>query len=207
MKSKWGYWFAIVGLALALGWSLDFGHRTKKALAKAEANYSQASELNTQLQGALDKQIADSIAAIKARNERIAVLEGQAVVLTQRIGQLTNALNNANEPPTTAEIEALPIVQYLRARDKMQEERFSLAMEDNLKDHQVIDELKGVVEAKDLAIGAWKKKYESEYALRLQSEDLGVKKDARIRSLERGSTVKAIVVGAVVGTATYLIMK
>jgi hypothetical protein len=187
--------------------SVDTCRDTKSKLAVERAKYNDANKLNAELQGQLDRQIAESIALVKAREGRIAVLEGEAVVLTNRIGHLTNALVQANEPPTTAEQEALPIVQYLRARDKMQEERFSLAMADNLKDHQVIDELRGVNAAKDLQLGAWQVKFDEEHGLRLMSEDLGLAKDRRIRALERGSIVKSVVVGAVVGTATYLIFK
>lgn len=205
--SKWVPWVLAAVFAIGLGLSVRSCVGTKKALAVAEAKYSDASKLNAELQSALDKQIADSIALVKERDARIQVLEGEAIVLTERIHVLTGALDAANEPPTTAEIEALPIVQYLRARDKMQEERFSLAMADNLKDHQVIDELKGIREAQDVAIAAWKTKFDSEHSLRLKSEDLGVIKDKRIRALESGSIVKSVVVGAVVGGVTYLIMK
>ncbi|MCK7512172.1 MAG: hypothetical protein MZV70_54440 [Desulfobacterales bacterium] len=47
------------------------------------------------------------------------------------------ALNTADETAYTAEVEALPIVKYLRARDAMQEQRFSLAMEELATKDQV----------------------------------------------------------------------
>jgi len=207
MKGNWPLWVAVVGLCVGLLWSVDSCRDTRGKLKLEQAKYNQASELNTQLQAALDKQIADSIAIIKAREARIVALEGEAIVLTNKISHLTNSLSQANEPPTTAEIEALPIVQYLRARDKMQEERFSLAMAATAKDKQVIAELKGIVVDQDVIIGALTVKFNSEHSLRLASEELGSKKDARIRALEHGTIVKSVVVGAVVGTVTYLITK
>ena len=204
---QWAPWALAILMALGLAWSSCGKSRALDALAKQEAIYNEERALNEVQQGVLNYQLEQSALVIKLRSERIAVLEGEAVVLAQQVSAITHALASAQEPPTTAEIEALPIVIYFRARDKMQEERFSLAMEDNLKDHQVIDELKGIIKQKDLSIEVWAKKYEGEHHLRMMGEDLYSSSKKVIARLERGLTTRNILIGLAAGTISYLAVK
>jgi hypothetical protein len=203
----WLPWVLVAALALALGFTADSCWNGKRALEKQEAKYNEFKRITEYNDALLNAQIANSNAIIVLREERIRVLESDAVVLTNQVSQLTNALASANEPPTTAEQEALPIVLFLRARDKMQEQRFSLAMADNLKDHQVIDELKLIIIAKDSVIAAWSKKYDAEHSLRMMGEDLYSSSTKVIARLERGLTTRNVLVGLAAGAISYLAVK
>jgi len=207
LGKPWLPWVLVAALAFGLFLTADACWHSNRSLRDKEDKYNELKRITEYNETLLNAQIANQNALIVLREEHIRVLEQDAAILTAQVSSLTSALANANEPPTTAEQEALPIVIYLRARDKMQEQRFSLAMADNLKDHQVIDELKLIIIAKDLVIAAWAKKYDAEHNLRMMGEDLYSSSTKVIARLERGMTTRNILIGLAAGTVSYLAVK
>ena len=163
--------FVIGGLALLCLALLDGSCRSRREVREWRLKYEGYRAIAVADAKFRDQQIAEARAVIAARNERVGVLEAQAVTLTTRINTLTAALSSAPEPPTTDEQERLPIVIFLRARDKAHEERFSLAVEAIASKDATIAELKGIVVEKDRIIEAVESKYATEHALRLSCEE------------------------------------
>ena len=173
-------------------WRLKYeGYR---AIAEADARFR-------------NEQIAEARAIIAVREGRVVTLEAEAVTLMGHIDSLTHALASAQEPPTTAEQERLPIVVFLRAQVKAHEARFSLAVEALASKDATIAELKGVVVEKDHIIEAVTAQYDAEHALRLNCEQGIALYQKQARTLRLGGKVKTIALAVAGGLVVYSLLK
>jgi hypothetical protein len=117
--------------------------------------------------GQLTKSIVDKDRQILNIEKEITQKDEQLTVVNQRLRDL-----QAAEPPTTPEIEALPIVVNLRGQVAKLTGMFNLSQNVVVAQSQEIVELKGKVGLLELVAAEWKGAYNREYALRLSSEKL-----------------------------------
>lgn len=103
------------------------------------------------------------------------------------------AAGHASEPPTTPEIEALPIVISLRAQLKEALVGFSLAQEAIVTLKAENAELRGAIAAKDKAFADLHTKWELEESLRLAAENSFADLSKRYSKLSTKITVRQVV--------------
>jgi hypothetical protein len=189
---------AIGGLALLALFAIDRSCVADRALEKAKADYAEqvrvleadnafkrdailkAEEVITQQ----DAQIAVHVANIAAKDARITLLSGQ---LADIVGQ---------EPPTTPEVESLPIVINLREQVARLSEMFSLALAKSDAQDRVIASWQTKYAAQVEISRSWQGQFENEHVLRLESERLFGMAEHRVKSTKFWR-VTAYVAGAV----------
>jgi hypothetical protein len=112
----------------------------------------------------------------------------------------------ANEPATTPEIEAMPIVINLRAQVKELTAGFTLAQQTIAKQDKVILNLELTVKNMEGIITEWQAKFNREESLRLASENLTAKYKKTLSRRGAIITVKNVVIGClVIGTVSGLV--
>ena len=140
--------------------------------------------------------MTNEVLAIEAGNK---VKDAKIVALSTRLDELQNA-----EPPTTPEVEAMPIVINLRGQIAKLTEMFSLAQEAISARDTEISILKQMYANQVEISNEWKANYDREHALRLSCEGL-------VKHLE--SSVKAskflnkAAIVAVAGAVAYGLLK
>jgi len=197
-KSKLWVWVAIIGLVL-LNLSLwDRACRADARLAKAEAEYAEARRIAEADHELGQRRIEELTKAIGHRDEKIGELDGVIAADVARIRVLEGELRDIQdaEPPTTPEIEAMPIVINLRAQVKKLAEGFNLARETITLQSREIDELKGKCLDLEAISAEWKAAYDREHALRLAAEDLFTLSQRRVGLSKTVAKVALGVAGA-----------
>jgi chromosome segregation ATPase len=139
--------------------------------------------------------------AIGHRDEAIGKLESEVAAKNLEISAAKTELAElqAAEPPTTPEIEALPIVINLRGQVAKLTDMFNLSQNTITIQSLEIDELWGKTKLLEDVVAEWKGGYEREHALRIQAENM-FKICERGRRLQKFWKTTAIVAtGAVTG--------
>lgn len=164
-----------------------------KAIAEAghEISQNHIKELNGTIAG-LTSDIA-------GKESEIAEKDGRIAALSVRLDELQNT-----EPPTTPEIEAMPIVINLRGQVARLTEMFSLAQETINTQREEIALWAKKYEAQAAISGEWQSEYEREHQLRLMSEGIVGRLERRVRGAKFLN--KAAIV-AVAGAVAYGLLK
>lgn len=172
----------------------DYTEREKITEADKQISDARIAELNNAI-GQADKTIVNLEKVIAQKNKDITTLNGQ---LAEIVGQ---------EPPTTPEIEAMPIVVSLRAQVSKLTEMYSLSQQTITLQSQEIDVLRGKCVSLESIGAEWKGQYEREHALRLTSEGLVTSLEKRVRLSGLWGTTKTVLIGAAVGYIGYTLLK
>jgi len=148
--------------------------------------------------------IAERDKIITTQNEKIEGFVGQVTTYQRQLSVLHSQLEELQntEPPTTPEIESLPIVINLRGQVSRLTEMFTLA-------NSIIAEKDKIIKAWEVKFAAqvdisesWKKQYEDEHALRLACEGMNKTLESKVRTIAfRGKiwTAAALVAGGYAG--------
>jgi hypothetical protein len=114
-----------------------------------------------------EKNIAALNESIVTANATITAKDGQITALRTALAGLQEA-----EPPTTPEIEAMPIVINLRAQVSHLTEMFNLSQGIVAEQVKVIGAWEKKYDAQVTISDAWKREYENERRLRLMADEL-----------------------------------
>ena len=148
--------------------------------------------------------IAERDKIITTQNEKIEGFVGQVTTYQRQLSVLHSQLEELQneEPPTTPEIESLPIVINLRGQVSRLTEMFTLA-------NSIIAEKDKIIQAWEVKFAAqvdisnsWKKQYEDEHTLRLACEGMNKTLESKVRTIAfRGKiwTAAALVAGGYAG--------
>lgn len=203
----------VIWLALGLALLLTFGFLVDMAcfqlpeqLREAKAQYQSLVVETTIQNNAAQAERQALLATIAEREASEAVLKAKVAQDAKELAlaHQTIAALQASEPPTTPEIEALPVVVSLRAQVRA----FSVALavaERTISDQSDII-FKLEQDKKDLwEWGAsWEAQYEREHTLRLASENLFKLSEHRFKL---NKTVTYLVVGAAGAGLVYSLVR
>lgn len=193
--------FAILALAVVL----TFGALVDRACFQLPKELREAKAAYQTLVVATDLQNNAAQAERQALLATIAEREASEATLKQVVAQNAKELASAkqtiaqlqaNEPPTTPEIEALPVVISLRAQVR----GFSLAL--SAAEKTIADQAALIIslelDKKDLLEWgtSWKSQYEREHTLRLASENLFNLSERRFKLSTKITYVAVTAVGA-----------
>jgi chromosome segregation ATPase len=165
---------AIGGMALLTLFALDRSCVSSRELAQAKADYAEQVRLLEAANAQATERIGQMTNDIAQRDTNILKLEESVTQKDARITLLSGQLANivGQEPPTTPEIESLPIVINLRAQVKTLNEMFSLATETINDKDDIIREWEAKFNSQFKITMEWKAMYDNEHALRVQAEGL-----------------------------------
>jgi chromosome segregation ATPase len=187
---------AVVLIISLMGWS-----RSCAGTKKAKADYLAFREVVESEKLAMSNRLDFLTKAIGQRDETIGQLEHKVAQYVEKTSTLTaelTALQNA-EPPTTPEVEALPIVVNLRAQVSKVTEMLTLSQKTVTLQRQEIDAYVDKVSLLEQVIVEWKGAWDREHTLRVQAEDL-FKLYERKQKLNRfWKTTAVVATGAVAG--------
>lgn len=172
----------------------DYNELKKITEADKELSLALVAELTNAI-GQADKTIVKLNGDIKVKNDRITLLSGQ---LADIVGQ---------EPPTTPEIEAMPIVVSLRAQVKTLTDLYGISIDIITEKDKVIDLWSKKFDAEVTIAGEWKVQYEQEHRLRLLSEGLVTSLEHRVKAQGLLGKVKTVALGVAAGYVAYTIFK
>jgi hypothetical protein len=172
----------------------DYNELKKITDADHALSLSRIEEL-TQAVGQANETIVQKEADIAVKNAKI-------LVLSSRLDELID-----NEPPTTPDIEAMPIVVNLRGRVAKLTEMFTLSQDVVSLQAEEITALKGKCIALESIGDEWKKSYEKEHILRVQAEGLFKNLERRVKSQGLLGKVKSAVIVGAAGYVAYSILK
>ena len=195
---------AVLLVAAVIGWYKSF--RADKVLAQEREKYRTMVVETEILKGQSDARIAELARQISAQSDIVSGLKADILVKNQRISALSSQLDELQntEPPTTPEIESLPIVINLRGQVARLTEMFNLSQEaGKLKDQTIIaleNKFTLQVAITDEIVG----QLDREHALRLASESLANRAISRYKSSKFLN--KAAIV-AVAGAVAYGLLK
>lgn len=180
-----------------------------KKLKLAEEAYRQqvvATELLHKESDALIAAKAREAAEAMARADTLAV---DNAVLRQQVTAQAGVIADlqAAEPPTTPEIEAMPIVINLRAQVKALTHGFSLAQQTIAQQDQEIRNLRLVIADQTIMLQEWEAKFNREQALRLSSESLSAMYKRRLTTFRLTGTVKTVVIGGLAAGLVYSMVR
>lgn len=196
--NRFWHWVAIAGLAVFCLAFVDRSCNADRELAKARAAYAE----NVRLLEADNAMKRDAILRAEETITQLNVEQAQlnASIVAKNAQLATQqaeleALQNA-EPPTTPEVEALPIVISLRAQVARLSSMFTLSEAKCADYERIVASLKTELTAKDDIIASWRGQYENEHALRVQAEGL-FKDYQRAYKANKFWRTTAIIAGAV----------
>lgn len=212
MKTSKGVLCLTVGLVLLLtfGFLVDQAcFRLPSKLKEAEAKYNvlvAETELTNQAAAAERARLLEVIAKNEAREAELLAESAQYVDQIQTYRAEITRLQ-AQEPPTTPEIEALPIVINLRAQVR----QFSLALEAanqtislQAQTITLLTQDKALLRER---VDSWRGQYEREHALRLSAEGLYAKSTKVLGLFKLSGVAKDIVIGGLVAGTIYGLVK
>jgi hypothetical protein len=150
----------------------------------------------------LTKAIGRADEVIGQKETEIAVKNAKITALSNRLDELVNA-----EPPTTPEVEAMPIVVNLRGQISKLTELFSLSQQAASLQAEEIDALKGKCVDLVSIVNHLTVQYDKEHALRLSAEKLVTSLEKRVKSQGLLGKVKTIAIVTVAGSLAYSILK
>jgi hypothetical protein len=140
---------------------LKAAYETDRKIAEADhaLSLSRIEELNNA--------IGQANNAIGLKEAEIAVKNAEILVLSNQLDELIGS-----EPPTTPEIESMPIVVSLRGQVRTLTEMYSLSQETITLQSKQIWLIVGQYNAQVLISAEWKSMYDNEHALRVNCEGL-----------------------------------
>lgn len=129
---------------------------------------------------------------IRARSEANAILQASVAAKDAKITLLSGQLANivGQEPPTTPEVESLPIVINLRAQVAKLSEMFALSEAASKEKDDIIYNWEVKFNSQVKITLEWVRRYEQENALRLAAESM-------FKMSQRQSTKTKIICGAI----------
>jgi hypothetical protein len=165
-----------------------------------------------------------------------AIAEADKELSLAHIGQLTNAIGQANETivqkerviseksvlisrlsnqlddlisnePVQPELESQPLVISLRKQVSKLTDMFNLSQETVTLQSQEIDALGGKCAALESIGAEWKQMYDKEHKLRLLSEGLVTSLEHRVKAQGLLGTAKAVAIGVTAGCLVYSLLK
>jgi uncharacterized protein HemX len=173
---------------------LKAAYETDRKIAEADHALSVAhiAELNNAIASA-DKVIGQKNADIKAKSDKITLLQRR---LDDVVGQ---------EPPTTPEIESMPIVINLRAQIQNLSNMYSLATSIIDDKDEVIAQWSDKFYSMKKIAGEWKGMYDREHALRVNCEGLLGVCESRVPGPWK--TIKKVALGVAAGFIAGSLLK
>lgn len=178
-------------------------------LQEAEARYRAAVAVAAEKDAQAAEARAALVAAIAEREAMEAALKAEVAQANSELAVVSQQLEalQGQEPPTTPDIEAMPIVISLRAQVRTLSEGFSLAMETIKKQEERI-----VLLERDKAdllslVGSWKAQYEREHSLRLAAEGLYEDSQKVFGLFRLSGTVKNVVIGGLAAGTIYGLLR
>ena len=197
MKHPW-LCASLIGVSLFALFALDRSCNSDRELAKAKADYAEqvrALEADNAIKRdtilAAEKVITQQDANIAGYVGQIQTYRVEVSALRAELSTLQDA-----EPPTTPEVESLPIVINLRAQVTRLTQMFSLSEAARAEQDKVIASWREKYEAQVTISIAWKAQAENERTLRVQAESLFTKYEHARKSNKFWRTT-AYIAGAV----------
>lgn len=175
----------------------------------AEEAYRQQVVATEVLQKKSDAIIAVLTASSQAALERADGLAVENSTLKAKVAAQAGTIADlqAAEPPTTPELEALPLVISLRAQNRALLEGFTLAQQTIAQQDEEIKALRLVIVDQRLIIAEWEAKFNREQALRLSSERLSATYKRELTKFRLTGTVKTVVIGGLAAGLVYSMVK
>lgn len=193
---------AVIFLALMC---LDRSCQSDAALAQAKAEYDALKKANELYQAEQEQvllraneTIAQQDATIAAANAAIREKDARITLLSRELADIVG------QEPHQPELETEPLVINLRAQVARLSEMFALAMAANADQQRVITSWETKYDAQVSVSESWKRRYESELALRLQVEKLFRLSEQRRRSSRFWKA--AAIVGTAAGVAAGIVI-
>lgn len=191
-------WVAVALVLVTLGLGYRACIQLPAQLKQAEAKYHDLAVVTDLQNHAAQAERLALLATIAEREASEATLKAKVAQSEKELAaaRRTIAELQANEPPTTPAIEALPVVISLRAQVRA----FGVAL--TAADKTISDQsdtiLKLELDKKDLlALGeTWKSQYDREHTLRVQAEDLFKLSERRYKLNKTVTLVAVTAVGA-----------
>lgn len=196
MKKVWPIAVVIAAVLVCLYYA-DRAFQSGAKLGAAKKDYAElkkAMDADHEVQQGI---IAGAEATIAEKDAAIVTLTGAAAVKDAEIVTLKASLHDLQnaEPPTTPDIEALPIVVNLRAQVSRLTGMFTLATAAIQDRDRIIAAWESKYNAQIDVSMAWKRQYENERALRIAAEEM-FKLSERRRGAYSLATKAALVLGA-----------
>jgi len=193
-------WPAVTGIVLVLVvfYIADCLFQTNERLRKAEADYAElvrVTEADHAIQQGIiseaEARIDEQSAVIAQTTAEVETKDAEIAALKRRLAE-----EQAAEPPTTAYIEALPVVRSLRAQVSTLSELLALSEAKSAAKDRIIVSKDTIISAQADQIAAWRIQYENEHALRIGAETL-IEEFRLARRGAKAWRTAAIVAGAV----------
>jgi len=208
MKNSKGIALLAAGLVvlLLLGFLADQAcHVLPNKLKQSELKYEAYRAMSVEKDKISDAKIADLQAQL-VESEKVEAVLNQTIE-TQKVQIQAQAQTIADlqaaEPPTTPEIEAMPIVINLRAQIKALVQGFSLAQQTIAEQEKLIVQLKMDKEILTGQVNEWIAKYNREHTLRLAAEGLYADSKKVLGLFRLSGTAKDILIGGLVAGTVY----
>jgi hypothetical protein len=170
----------------------DYNELKKIAEADHALSVAHIEELNNAI-GQADKTI------VKLNG----VIREKSVLISELSIQLDGLIDN--EPPTTPEIESMPIVVSLRKQVGKLTEMYSLSQQTITLQNESATVLRGKFDAQVTISETWKREYDKEHTLRLSCESLLKLSERRVSS--PWTMVKNVAVGVAAGFVVGSLLK
>jgi len=197
VKRIWPGIVAIV-VILIIGYVADCLFQTNERLRKAEADYAElvrVTEADHAIQQGIiseaEARIDEQSAVIAQTTAEVETKDAEIAALKRRLAE-----EQAAEPPTTAYIEALPVVRSLRAQVSTLSELLALSEAKSAAKDRIIVSKDTIISAQVAVSEAWRTQYENEHALRIGAETL-VDEYRLARRGAKAWRTAAIVAGAI----------
>jgi chromosome segregation ATPase len=192
---------ALVAALVVLSIFIFRSCRADERLRKAKldyAEYRQTVETENEL---MSNRLDELNKAIGQKDEVIGQLEQEVTGYVEKLRHTTQELTDLQnaEPPTTPEIESMPIVINLRGQVAKLTEMFTLSTAALTLQTERADALVGQVKLWEEVSAEWKAAYEREHTLRVQSEGLFKMAEQRIKMNKFWKTTTAVATGVAAG--------
>ena len=207
-KSSSAFWAWVVacGAALFALAMLDGSCNAGRQLRDAKLRYEAYRAVAEADHAAMTEKVSHMTNEISRLGAAIAEKDAKVAQYVERVSTLTaelTALQDA-EPPTTPEIEALPIVVNLRGQVAKLTAAFSLAQDTITLQGEEIALLVGQRELLEGVAAEWRGAYEREHALRVQAEGLFKLSERRVGM---NKVVTKVALGVAAAGVAYGLLK
>jgi hypothetical protein len=191
----------VLGIAQLRSCKLDKKYRDLKAEYETDRKVFEADH-------ALSMGRIDELTnAIGQADETIVKKDAELLSKTKQLAQLSNQLDELvdNEPPTTPDIEAMPIIINLRGQLSKLTEMYIISGQTITLQSEEIAVLKGKCNTLESIGTEWKQSYDKEHALRVNCESLLKLSEKRVSNPWK--TVRNVAVGVAAGFVVGSLLK